>query len=179
ERMESSWKSIPYGKPMCNQEWFVFNEQLEPCPVWVRGYLYIGGIGLAKGYWRDEAKTQASFFVHPQTGKRLYRTGDMGRYLPDGNIEFLGRIDTQQVKVHGHRIELGEIEQMLLQHPEVQAAVASVITEPQDDKRLAAYVVLQSERVAHEQRNPYETLHLRFGQTSVRKDPDKPVRDLA
>ena len=91
DAVDPSWKSIPYGKPMCNQCFFVLNEMLQPCPVWVPGHLYIGGIGLAKGYWHDEEKTRASFLLHPQTGERLYRTGDLGRYLPDGNIEFRTR----------------------------------------------------------------------------------------
>jgi pyochelin synthetase len=139
-KVDPSWKSVPYGKPMRNQSFFVFNEMLEPCPVWVPGHLYIGGIGLAKGYWRDDEKTQASFFLHPQTGERLYRTGDLGRYLPDGNIEFLGREDFQ-VKVGGHRIELGEIEATLLEHPRVSKAVATVIGKRFENKQLIAYVV--------------------------------------
>jgi pyochelin synthetase len=138
--VDPSWKSIPYGKPMLNQRFFVLNERLEPCPVWVPGHLYIGGIGLAKGYWRDEAKTQASFLLHPLTGERLYRTGDLGRYLPDGNIEFLGREDLQ-VKVRGYRIELGEIEATLSHHPAVQEAMVSCLGENQEDKRLVAYVI--------------------------------------
>ncbi len=84
--VESTWNSIPYGKPLANQTFHVLNKRLEPCPVWVPGQLYIGGIGLALGYWRDEEKTKASFFNHPHTGERLYKTGDLGRYLPDGNI---------------------------------------------------------------------------------------------
>jgi non-ribosomal peptide synthetase component F len=71
QRVDPSWKSIPYGKPMRNQRFFVLNERLEPCPVWVPGCLYIGGIGLAEGYWRDEAKTQASFLLHPQMGEQV------------------------------------------------------------------------------------------------------------
>jgi len=132
-----SWKSIPYGKPMRNQRLFVLNHMLEPCPIWVPGHLYIGGVGLAMGYWRDEEKTQASFFHHPLTGERLYRTGDLGRYLPDGNIEFLGREDFQ-VKIQGHRIELGEIERTLSWHPAVQAAIVTTINDPHDHKRLLA-----------------------------------------
>src|SRR6202022_299470 len=95
---------------------------LEPCPIWVPGDLYIAGMGLAKGYWRDEEQTQARIFFHPHTGVRLYRTGDLGRYQPDGTIEFLGREDFQ-VKVQGHRIEPGEIETTLARCPHVQEAV--------------------------------------------------------
>lgn len=140
ETYDPTWKSIPYGRPMANQKFYVLNEALEPCPIWVPGQLYIGGIGLAKGYWRNEEKTRASFITHPRTGERLYRTGDLGRYFPDGNIEFLGREDFQ-VKVQGYRIECGEIETTLLQHPAVQTVVVTAIGERQGDKRLVAYVV--------------------------------------
>ena len=132
--------SIPYGRPMVEPEFHVLDDALEPRPVWVPGQLYIGGIGLAQGYWRDEVKTAASFITHPRTGERLYRTGDLGRYLPDGNIEFLGREDFQ-VKMQGYRIELGEIEAALAEHPRVRAAVVAVVGEPRGDKRLVAYVV--------------------------------------
>ncbi len=125
---------------MRNQRFFVLNELLEPCPVWVPGQLYISGIGLAKGYWRDEQKTRASFFSHPGTAERIYRTGDLGRYLPDGNIEFLGREDFQ-VKVRGHRIELGEIEATLLEHPDVSKAVVTAIGKRFENKQLIAYVI--------------------------------------
>jgi len=74
--VDPTWKSIPYGQPLSNQRFFVLNDMLELCPVWVPGHLYIAGIGLARGYWRDEAKTQASFFHHPRTGVRLFLTGD-------------------------------------------------------------------------------------------------------
>ena len=118
----------------------MLNDALEPCPVWVPGELYIGGVGLARGYWRDEERTRASFVAHPRTGERLYRTGDLGRYLPDGNIEFLGREDFQ-VKIQGYRIELGEIESTLEQHPRVQRAVVNAVGEPRGHKRLVAYVI--------------------------------------
>ena len=104
---------------LTNQSVHVLDESLNPCPIWVPGQLYIGGMGLARGYWRDEEKTRASFIVHPRTGDRLYKTGDLGRYLPDGEIEFLGREDTQ-VKIRGYRIEFGEIEGGARQHPEVE-----------------------------------------------------------
>jgi amino acid adenylation domain-containing protein/thioester reductase-like protein len=138
--VKAEWKSIPYGRPMVNQQFYVLNERMEPCPVWVIGQLYIGGAGLARGYWRDEEKTRKSFINHPDTGERLYRTGDMGRYLPDGNIEFLGREDFQ-VKVHGYRIELGEIEAALAEHESVKAVVVSAVGERQANKRLVAYVI--------------------------------------
>ncbi|QKG83774.1 amino acid adenylation domain-containing protein [Kroppenstedtia pulmonis] len=138
--VDSKWESIPYGKPLTNQTFAVLNERMEPCPVWVPGQLYIGGLGLAKGYWRDEEKTAAHFIEHPETGERLYRTGDLGRYLPDGNIEFLGREDFQ-VKVRGHRIELGEIESTLVQHPQVKQAVVAAVGADRNHKQLVGYVV--------------------------------------
>lgn len=140
EQVDPNWKSIPYGRPMVNQHFYVLNEALQPCPVWVPGQLYIGGIGLALGYWRNEEKTRSSFFVHPQTKERLYKTGDLGRYLPDGNIEFLGREDSQ-VKVNGYRIELGEIETALQQHSAVKKAVVSAVGESRENKQLVAYLV--------------------------------------
>ena len=138
--VETGWQSIPYGRPMVNQRFHVLNERREPCPVWTPGTLYIGGVGLAQGYWRDAAKTAASFITHPRSGERLYRTGDLGRYLPGGLIEFLGREDFQ-VKVRGHRIELGEIETALEAHPQVRAAVVTAVGELRGDKHLVAYIV--------------------------------------
>lgn len=140
EKVDPAWTSIPYGKPMANQRFHVLDEALEPCPIWVPGQLYIAGVGLARGYWRDVERTGASFFVHPRSGERLYRTGDLGRYLPDGNIEFLGREDFQ-VKVQGYRIELGEIEAALADHREVVDAVVVAAGEKRGEKRLSAYVV--------------------------------------
>jgi myxalamid-type polyketide synthase MxaD len=139
DAVQPGWGSIPYGKPMVNQRFHVLNELLEPCPIGVAGGLYIGGIGLARGYWRDEEKTRASFLQHPRTGERLYRTGDLGRYLPDGNIEFLGREDFQ-VKVNGFRIELGEIEAALERHPDVAKAVVAAVGE-RTARKLVGYVV--------------------------------------
>ncbi|MGW1774935.1 amino acid adenylation domain-containing protein [Streptomyces sp. NPDC002104] len=138
----ADWPSIPYGRPMRNQTFHVFDEAFRPRPTGVPGQLYIGGTGLAEGYLRDGTKTAASFVRHPQTGERLYRTGDLGQFLPSGEIEFLGREDFQ-VKVQGYRIELGEIEAALLQHPAVRGAVAVVHGRPQGAKRLIAFVVPQ------------------------------------
>ncbi|MBI3898663.1 MAG: amino acid adenylation domain-containing protein [Gammaproteobacteria bacterium] len=139
EHVDSSWVSIPYGKPLANQTWHVLDENGEDAPIWAPGYLYIGGRGLALGYWGDPQKTDAVFVPHPRTGERLYRTGDLGRYLPDGNIEFLGRADLQ-VKIQGYRVELGEIEAVLVQHSQVQAAAVIVSVTPVG-KQLVAFVV--------------------------------------
>jgi amino acid adenylation domain-containing protein len=136
-QVDPNWKSIPYGKPLDNQQVYVFNHNLQQTPVWVTGQLYIGGVGLAKGYWKDEEKTNASFITHPVTKEKLYKTGDLGRYLPDGNIEFLGREDFQ-VKINGYRIELGEIEAILKQHPTVKEAVVTTIEQTQ---QLVAYII--------------------------------------
>ncbi|MBT7408150.1 MAG: amino acid adenylation domain-containing protein, partial [Methylococcales bacterium] len=140
DSVEYHWNSIPYGKPLANQQFYVFNQALQHCPQWVTGDLYIAGVGLAKGYWKDDEKTQASFFNHPITGEALYRTGDMGRYLADGNIEFLGREDNQ-VKIQGYRIELGEIENILLQYPVINQALANVWNSV-SGKQLVAYVIV-------------------------------------
>lgn len=144
-KVDPTWTSIPYGKPLSNQSFHILDEALQPRPVWVPGQIYIGGIGLAQGYWRDATKTAASFIQHPVTGERLYRTGDLGRYLPDGNIEFLGRIDFQ-VKIRGYRIELGEIETALQQHPAIRAVAVSAVGKQRDDKQLVAYIVLEQEQ---------------------------------
>jgi len=140
DRVDPAWKSIPYGRPMANQTIHVLDDRMEPRPDWVPGHLYIGGVGLAKGYWRDAEKTAASFGTHPETGERLYRTGDLGRALPNGTIELLGREDFQ-VKIQGYRIELGEIETALAEHPAVRAAVAAAAGERMNTRRLVAYVV--------------------------------------
>ena len=131
--------SIPYGRPLLNQRWHVLDELGRPAPVWVPGELHIGGIGLALGYWNDPGKTAAAFIDHPRCGERLYRTGDIGRYLPGGSIEFLGRKDFQ-VKIQGHRIELGEIETVLATHPSVQSCVV-VVQPARRGPQLAAHVV--------------------------------------
>jgi amino acid adenylation domain-containing protein len=144
EKVDPRWTSIPYGKALRNQKWHVLSSDLEDCPTWVPGDLYISGVGLAKGYWRDEKKTSECFITHPATGERLYRTGDRGRYLPDGNIEFLGRIDSQ-VKIRGHRIELGEIECALSSHPQVQRAVVAAVGKDRSNKHLVGYAVLRKD----------------------------------
>ena len=136
--------SIPYGNAMKNQKMYVLNEAFEPCPEWVPGDLYIGGVGLAVGYWRDEEKTQAAFVVNPESGERLYRTGDRARRLPYGFLEFLGRADLQ-LKIRGHRVEPGEIEAFLTSFPHVREAVVVARdtggSPGTADKHLHAFVV--------------------------------------
>ncbi|KZN55066.1 hypothetical protein N474_16475 [Pseudoalteromonas luteoviolacea CPMOR-2] len=133
------WQSIPYGKPLPNQKYRVVDKHGHDCPDWVPGELWIGGIGLATCYRGDSTQTAARFVE--QNGERWYRTGDQGRYWPDGNLEFLGRID-HQVKVRGHRIELGEIDTALTNIDGIQRAVTVTIGEP---KSLASVVVLATQ----------------------------------
>jgi pyochelin synthetase len=134
------WSRIPYGKPLANQTLHIYDHQLEPCPVWTPGDLYIGGTGVALGYWGDPDRTALQFLTHPRTGERLYRTGDIGRYLPGGDIEFLGRKDSQ-VKLNGYRIELGEIAAAIRRQPGVGDAAVTVSASPQGGRRqLVAYI---------------------------------------
>lgn len=136
--VDKTWTSIPYGKALANQQFYVLQHDLTSAPIWVTGDLYIGGIGLSLGYWQDREKTDASFIKHPTTGERLYRTGDRGRLLPDGNIEFMGREDFQ-VKVQGYRIELGEIEAQLKSHSEINEALVTTY-QVNRSNQLVAYV---------------------------------------
>jgi amino acid adenylation domain-containing protein len=136
------WRSIPYGHPLSNQRFYVLNERMEECPRWVSGQLYIGGEGVAGGYWGDEEKSKKSFITHERSGERLYRTGDMGRFGGEGGeIEFLGREDGQ-VKVGGHRVEVGEVEAAIGEHGGVRECVVAGVGEARGDKRLVAYVVV-------------------------------------
>jgi yersiniabactin nonribosomal peptide synthetase len=133
-RVDPLWSSIPYGRPLANQRFRVVDAEGRDCPDWVPGELWIGGTGVARGY-RGAPQQTARQFVRTGDGS-WYRTGDLGRYRPDGVLEFLGRTD-HQVKIRGHRIELGEIETVLRSHPGVGRAVAAVT----DDRRLVAAVV--------------------------------------
>ncbi|HEX5882907.1 MAG TPA: amino acid adenylation domain-containing protein [Pyrinomonadaceae bacterium] len=127
--------TVPIGRPVPNAQTYVLDEYLQPVPAGVVGELYVGGEGVARGYRNNPAQTAERFVPHPfETGARLYATGDLARYLPDGVLEFLGRRD-HQVKVRGHRIELGEIEMALVDHPAVREAAVVA-----DEHRIAAYV---------------------------------------
>jgi pyochelin synthetase len=133
-----AWPSIPYGRPLANQTFHVLDAAGRPCPDLVAGELHIGGAGVAIGY-TDETLTRQRFFVHEQLRERLYRTGDQGRYLPTGEIEFLGREDLQ-VKIRGHRIELGEVETALRACDGVGAAAALVAGDAPFERRVVAFV---------------------------------------
>jgi len=135
--------TIPIGRPISNTEMYIVDRYFNPVPFGVPGELYIGGDGLARGYLNRPELTSQRFVANPFTetpGARLYKTGDVARYLADGNIEFVGRVD-HQVKIRGFRIELGEVETALLEHPAVAEAVVAVNEDRSGDKRLAAYFV--------------------------------------
>lgn len=106
---EESWLSVPYGYPIQNCSYYILNEQLIEVPDWVIGEMYCGGVSLAQGYMNDPKRTAEKFIIHPITKERLYNTGDLGLYHPDGRIEFIGRKDGQ-VKIKGVRVECGEVQ---------------------------------------------------------------------
>jgi amino acid adenylation domain-containing protein len=138
---------LPIGRPIANTQLYILDCHLRPVPIGITGELYIGGAGVARGYWNRPDLTAERFIRSPFLGdensgdSRLYKTGDRCRYLPDGNIEFLGRIDNQ-VKIRGFRIELGEIEAAISQYPQVRETVVVVRESGEGDRSLVAYVTL-------------------------------------
>ena len=161
-RLASDLASIPIGRPIANTSVYVLDERLQPIGAGQSGELYIGGDGLARGYWKRDALTAERFIsdlVSPGAGLAdcLYRTGDMVRWLDGGIIEFLGR-DDDQVKLRGHRIELGELASVLSRHPRVGGAVAMVREDQPGDRRLVAYVTGAHVPSAGELRAYLETL---------------------
>jgi amino acid adenylation domain-containing protein len=142
--MAQSDRTPTIGRPIANTQVYLLDKNLQPVPVGIPGEIYVGGAGLARGYLNHPDQTILAFIPNPFSNtpsRRLYKTGDLGRYLPDGNIEFLGRLD-DQVKIRGFRIELGEIEAVLGQHPAVAETVVVVREDVPGSKRLVAYVVV-------------------------------------
>jgi len=148
----TSWPALPpIGRPIANNQLYILNSELKPVPIGVAGELYIGGVGVANGYLNRPELTAEKFISDPfaEHGEsRLYKTGDRARYLRDGNIEFLGRIDNQ-VKIRGFRIEIGEIEATLSQHPTVKETVVVVREDNPGNKRLVAYIVPETETTSN------------------------------
>ncbi|MBA2682201.1 MAG: non-ribosomal peptide synthetase, partial [Ktedonobacteraceae bacterium] len=145
-RRASTNRLVPIGHPIANIQIYLLDQHLHPVPIGVAAELYIGGVGLSRGYYQRPELTAERFVPHPfsHTGERLYRTGDLARFLPDGAIEFLGRIDNQ-IKLRGFRIELGEIEAVLGKHPAVYENVVVVQTDTEGEKHLVAYVVAKQD----------------------------------
>ncbi|WDV47396.1 amino acid adenylation domain-containing protein [Clostridiaceae bacterium M8S5] len=143
--LEENWVSIPYGKPLNNQGFRILDKNMNDCPIFVAGDLYITGKGLALGYYNDEKLTKEKFFTHPNDGQMLYKTGDLGRYLENGEIEFLGRSDNQ-IKIRGHRIELGEIENAIMDHKAVDRSVVCVSQDVKigQEKKLYGFAEVKS-----------------------------------
>ncbi|MGI8582950.1 MAG: non-ribosomal peptide synthetase, partial [Chitinophagaceae bacterium] len=141
---ENNDVTVPIGKPFSNTEIYIVNRDLSLCPLGIPGELCIGGDGVARGYRNNTELTASKFIANPfrQKGSLLYRTGDLVKYLPDGNIEFIGRID-EQVKIHGYRVELGEIENVLLQSGLVHGAAVLSREDKSGNKQLVGYVLTE------------------------------------
>ncbi|WP_148639250.1 non-ribosomal peptide synthetase, partial [Aquimarina longa] len=137
---------IPIGKPVANMQLYVVNPSNQLCPIGVIGELWVSGVGVGRGYINDPEKTANSFIENPFTDSiyKVYKTGDLGRWLPDGTLEFVGRID-DQVKIHGYRIELGEIENVLLMHDSIQQCCVLAKPDSSGNNYLIGYVVTKQD----------------------------------
>jgi amino acid adenylation domain-containing protein len=146
--LDKSLTALPIGKPVDNAQMYILGKHLELLPIGVAGEIHIGGVGVGRGYLNNPQMTAEKFISNPfitattatTANSRLYKTGDLARYLPDGNIQYLGRID-KQVKVRGFRIELGEIEAALVQHPQVDKVVVMVREDQPGNPRIVAYLI--------------------------------------
>ena len=153
ERVDFEFDRLtPIGRPFANNQVYLLDDHKQPVPIGVPGELYIGGAGLARGYFNRPDLTADKFIPHPfadyfphNQDQRLYKTNDKARYLADGNIEFLGRLDNQ-VKIRGFRIELGEIESLINQHPQIKESIVIVREDIPGNKRIVAYMVAQPEQ---------------------------------
>src|SRR5207248_11155961 len=146
-KRESQDRMVPIGRPIANTQIYILDRFMHPVPIGVPGEMYIGGIGVARGYYNRPELTAEKFIPDPfgkEAGARLFKTGDLARYRPDGAIEFLGRID-YQVKIRGFRIELGEIEIVLGQHPGIKEVVVVAREDIPSEKRLVAYLVSETD----------------------------------
>ena len=158
-RPDSERTIVPIGRPIWNTQIYILDKYLEPVPIGIPGELHIGGVGLARGYLNRAELTAEKFIPDPfrrENGARLYKTGDLARFLPDGTIEYLGRLD-HQVKIRGFRIELGEIEATLDQHPAVRQSVVTAHENQSGDKRLVAYVVADPNNCGRELTQSHDT----------------------
>jgi acyl-coenzyme A synthetase/AMP-(fatty) acid ligase/acyl carrier protein len=147
---EPTAAAIPIGRPIINTQLYILDERLRPMPIGVTGELYVGGAGVARGYLNRPELTAERFLPNPfsaEAGARLYKTGDLARYFPNGDIEFRGRTD-HQVKIRGFRIELGEIESVLGQHQAIRESVVVAREDVPGNKSLVAYLVTAEEESA-------------------------------
>ena len=158
----SDGKTVPIGKPIANSTLFILGPEMQPVPIGVPGEIYVGGDGLAVGYWERPDLTAEKFVRNPfsaDPAARLYRTGDVGRFDTEGNVEFVGRID-HQIKLRGFRIELGEIEALLTRHPKVSNAVTMLREDMPGEKRLVAYLIPKGDEPSGAELKAYLKEHL-------------------
>jgi amino acid adenylation domain-containing protein/FkbM family methyltransferase len=166
--------NVPIGRPLSNMQVYLLDSRLRPVPVGVPGEVFIGGVGVARGYWRRPELTAERFIPNPFSetpGARLYRAGDLARVLPSGEIEFLGRVD-DQVKIRGFRIELGEIEAALREHEQAREAIVMAREDEPGNTRLVAYVVPErgiasSEQTFYRLPNGLEVAHNNKNETDL------------
>lgn len=152
----NEWGIVPIGKPIANTQIYILDQRQQPIPIGASGEIYIGGTNLARGYWNKKELTAEKFILNPLMegcSNKLYRTGDRARFLEDGNIEFIDRIDFQ-VKIRGIRIEIGEIESTLRKHPSVSEAVV-IANEEDGEKRLAAFIIPKRETLSESELRDY------------------------